>query len=85
MEVVCPRCGLRMLWTSQDGTVTVRCVNREMTSWIGKPPRKQQAVAIYATTNRTVCWHETYWIDGEDRVPSWYCGKVFNVLRRRSN
>lgn len=79
MTVTCPKCRLEMLWTAQPARVVVRCPNREMTSWIGDPPQKQNGFVIYATTDRTTCWHETYWVDGPDRVPSWRCWGVFAV------
>ena len=79
MTVTCPKCTLEMLWTPQPARVVVCCPNREITSWIGDPPRKQLATAIYATTNCGVCWHEAYWVDGEDRVPSWRCREIFAV------
>ena len=79
MTVTCPQCSLEMLWTLQPERTVVRCPNREITSWIGDPPRQQPAIAIYATTDRKVCWQEAYWVDGEDRVPSWRCREIFAV------
>ncbi len=79
MTIQCPKCKLQMPWTPQPTRVAVRCVNREITSWIGDPPRPQLAYAIYATTDRSICWGENYWVDGPDRLPNWRCGAVFAV------
>ena len=79
MTVTCPKCALEMPWTLQPRRVVVRCPNREMTSWIGDPPRHQHGQAIYGTTDGKLCWHETYWVDGPDRVPLKRCWTVFAV------
>lgn len=77
--VTCPGCKLKMLWVTQPRRVVVRCPNRQITAWIGNPPRKQQGFVIYGTTDRKLCWYETYWVDGPDHVPTWRCGNVFAV------
>ena len=79
MTVRCPGCKLKMLWTALPVKVLVRCPNREVTSWIGDPPRHQHGQASYGSTTSTGCWHETFWVDGEDRVPRWWCRKTFAV------
>lgn len=77
MTVTCPACGLKMPWVCQPRPVTVRCPNREVTGQIGDQP--QHRVAIYATTDRSRCWHEAYLQNGPDRQPQSRCGEVFRV------